>query len=81
MKIEEVKKVIAQKTLVTYDNTDYTVTACILRLKGREWNYALELKDLKANSVRIVNMDKVKIADLTFLSKNSPFFYKWEMNC
>ncbi len=42
---------------------------------------ALELKDLKANSVRIVNMDKVKIADLTFLSKNSPIFYKWEMNC
>ena len=36
MKIEEVKKTIAQKTLVTYDNTDYTVTACILRLKGRE---------------------------------------------
>ena len=24
-----------------------------------------ELKDLKANSVRIVNMDKVKIADLS----------------
>ena len=46
MKIEEVKKTIAQKTLVTYDNTDYTVTACIL----------------------------------TFLSKNSPIFYKWEMN-
>jgi hypothetical protein len=31
----------------------------------KEWNYALELKDLKANSVRIVNMDKVKIADLS----------------
>ena len=26
---------------------------------------SLELKDLKANSVRIVNMDKVKIADLS----------------
>jgi len=65
MKIEEVKKVIAHRTLVTYDNTDYTVTACILRLKGREWKHTLELKDLKANSVRIVNMDKVKIADLS----------------
>lgn len=61
MKIEEVKKTIAQKTLVTYDNTDYTVTACILRLKGREWNYTLELKDLKANSVRIVPMEQTAI--------------------
>lgn len=48
MKIEEVKKVIAHRTLVTYDNTDYTVTACILRLKEgkiKEYNSKMEEKE------------------------------------
>ena len=63
MKIEEVKKTIAQKTLVTYDNTDYTVTAYILRIIKGKWQHTLELKDLKANSMRIVPMEKVEVKE------------------
>jgi len=62
MDIKDVKRVIANKTIAQYDNTDYIVTACILRLKGREWQYTLELKDLQAkNSVVIVNMESVEV--------------------
>jgi len=64
MDIKDVKRVIANKTIVQYDNTDYIVTACILRLKGREWQYTLELKDLKAKaSVLIVNMESVEVKE------------------
>lgn len=51
MKIEEVKKVIAYKKLVTFQGMTFTVNAVTLRLKDREWYYVLELQDLKANSV------------------------------
>jgi hypothetical protein len=61
MDVKEVKEVIASRKLVTYDNTDYIVTAYILRLIDRKWQHTLELKDLKANSVRIVLMEKVEV--------------------
>jgi len=61
MDIKDVKRAITDKKIVKYDNANYIVTACILRLKGDKWQYTLELKDLKANnSVRIVNMEKVE---------------------
>jgi len=63
MDVKEVKEVIASKKLITYDNVDYTVTAYVLRLIDRKWQHTLELKDLKANSVRIVPMEKVEVRD------------------
>jgi len=61
MDIKDVKRAIADRKIVQYNNADYIVTACILRLKGREWQYTLELKDLKANnSVVIVEIEKVE---------------------
>lgn len=63
MDIKEVKEVIAKRKLVTYDSTDYTVTAYILRLINGKWQHTLELKDLKANSVRIVPMEKAEVKE------------------
>lgn len=63
MDIKEVKEVIASKKLVTYDGTNYTVTAYILRLINGKWSHILELKDLKANSVRIVLMERVEVEE------------------
>lgn len=60
MDIKEVKEVIAKRKLVTYDGTNYTVTAYILRFKSK-WQHTLELKDLKTNSVRIVPIEKVEV--------------------
>ncbi len=61
MDVKAVKEVISNKKLVTYDNSNYTVTAYILRFNGKAWQHTLELKDLKANSVRIVLMAKVEV--------------------
>ena len=64
MDIKQAKPVMARKTKVTFDGTDYIVTACILRLKGKEWYYQLELKELKAkNSVIIADMERVEVED------------------
>jgi len=61
MDIKDVKRAITDKKIVQYDNANYIVTACILRLRGREWQYTLELQDLKANnSVVIVEIEKVE---------------------
>lgn len=61
MQLADVKTAIAKKTIVTYDGIDYTVTAVIMRIHHKEmkWYYQLELKDLKANSVSIADMEKV----------------------
>lgn len=63
MKIEEVKKVIAYKKLVTYKDMTFTVNAVTLRLKDREWYYVLELQDLKANSVINALMKDVEVKE------------------
>lgn len=63
MDIKEVKEVISNKKLVTYDNSDYTATAYILRLIDGKWQHTLELKDIKANSVRIVPIGKVEVEE------------------
>ena len=61
MDIKDVKRAITDKKIVQYDNADYIVTACVLRLKGRVWQYTLELKDLKANnSVVVVEIERVE---------------------
>jgi len=60
MKIEEVKKLIANKKLVSYKDKQYTVNAVILRMINRNWVYSLELQDLKINSVVIALMEKVE---------------------
>lgn len=60
MEISEVKQALISKKLVKYDDSDYTVTAYMLRFDGKNMKHLLELKDLKAkNSVRIVEMAKV----------------------
>lgn len=61
MDVKAVKEVISNKKLVTYDNANYTVTAYILRLIDGKWQHTLELKDLKAKSVRIVPIGKVEV--------------------
>ena len=63
MKIEEVKKVIAYKTLVSYKGISYTVNAVSLRIKDKEFFYTLELQDLKANSVMNAFMKDVEVKD------------------
>ena len=60
MDIKEVKEAITKGKLVTYDDSNYIVTAYILRFNGK-WQHLLELKDLKANSVRIVPIEKVEV--------------------
>ena len=60
MDIKTVKEAITKGKLVTYDDSNYIVTAYILRFNGK-WQHLLELKDLKANSVRIVPMEKVEV--------------------
>lgn len=62
MDISEVKKAIANKTIVNFLDSDYIVTACIMRLRDDKWQYTLELKDLNANnSVVVVEIEKVNI--------------------
>lgn len=63
MKIEDVKKVIAYKKLVTFKDITFTVNSCTLRLKDREWYYTLELQDLKANSVVNALMENVEVKE------------------
>ena len=60
MDIKEVKEAITKGKLVAYDDSNYIVTAYILRFNNG-WQHLLELKDLKANSVRIVPMEKVEV--------------------
>jgi len=61
MDIKDVKRAITDRKIVQYDNADYIITACILRLKGSTWQYTLELKDLKANnSVVVVEIERVE---------------------
>jgi hypothetical protein len=62
MELKDVKQAITSKTIVKYDNTNYKITAYILRLNGREWQHLVELKDLKAkSSVRIVKIKDVEV--------------------
>jgi len=60
MQIAEVKKHMASKTKVKYAGGDYIITACIMRIRGGNWYYQLELKDVKANGVIITNMEVVE---------------------
>ena len=62
MDIKEVKEAISKGKLVTYDDSSYIVTAYILRFNGK-WQHLLELKDLKANSVRIVPIERVEVKE------------------
>lgn len=60
MELAEVKQALISKQLVKYDDSDYMVTAYILRFDGKSMKHLLEIKDMKAkNSVRIVEMEKV----------------------
>lgn len=61
MQLADVKTAIAKRTVVTYDGIDYTISAVIMRIHHKEmkWYYQLELRDLKANSVVIADMEKV----------------------
>lgn len=64
MELKDVKQAIANGTIVKYDNTNYKITAYILRLNGREWQHLLELKDLKTkSSVVIVKIKDVEVED------------------
>ena len=60
MDIKTVKEALSKRKSVTYDDSSYIVTAYILRFNNG-WQHLLELKDLKANSVRIVPMEKVEV--------------------
>ena len=54
MEVKDVKQAIANGTIVRWDNTNYKLTAYILRLNGREWQHLVELKDLKAKSSVVI---------------------------
>ena len=53
---------MTKKTHVRHRGIDYYITGCIMRLNGAEWKYAIELHDLKANSVTIADIKDVEAA-------------------
>ncbi|NLT48400.1 MAG: hypothetical protein GXX92_08295 [Clostridiales bacterium] len=57
--LSAVKRSMADGTTVTYNGTKYKPTACILRYVNVKWLYSVELRDLLANSVMIVEIDKI----------------------
>jgi len=59
MDIRIAKRIIGAK--VKYDKHEYILNACILRRRENgQYYYQAELKELKANCVLIVSLDKVE---------------------
>lgn len=59
MDIRIAKRIINEK--VKYDDHIYILNACILRrMKNGQYYYQAELKELKANCVLIVPLEKVE---------------------
>ncbi len=50
---------ISNNQKVSYNNKNYIPVAYTLRLKDNTWLHQVELKDLKANSIIIVDLGKV----------------------
>ena len=63
MELKELKPAIARHLLAECDGVRYTVNAGIIRVKENKWQYYAELKDLKANSVTIAEIEKVRLID------------------
>ena len=51
---------IDNKTNVIYDGTEYLPQAYILRKVKNVWMHSAELKDLKANSILTVPMERIE---------------------
>lgn len=61
MELKQAKLAMLRKTIVTHNGIDYTVSACILRVRDKAPYYQLELSELLARSVTIADMDRVEI--------------------
>ena len=62
MKLEDVSTAIEQNALVECSFGKYRLTGIVTRFnKKNGWNYTLELKDLKANSLVYAPLEDVKI--------------------
>lgn len=62
MELSEVKKCMKYKKKVRYEDKEYYVSAVTMRLIDN-WYYQLELHKFDKNSVIIVAMDKVEMAE------------------
>lgn len=63
MQLNEVKTAMADKTKIVYENGEYYVSGCILRIYRNAWHYQLELHSLTANSIVVVDMAKVELGN------------------
>lgn len=62
MELSEVKKCMKHRKKVRYEDKEYYVSAVTMRLTDN-WYYQLELHKFDKNSVIIVAMDKVEMAE------------------
>lgn len=62
MELSEVKKCMKYRKKVRYEDKEYYVSAVTMRLTDN-WYYQLELHKFDKNSVIIVAMDKVEMAE------------------
>ena len=62
MELTEVKKHMKYRTPVLYEDKQYYISAVTMRLTDN-WYYQLELHKFDRNSVIIVAMDKVEMAE------------------
>lgn len=65
MKLEDVNDAIVGEKTVIHEHNGYSIpyriTGVITRYDKRKgWWYALELRDLKANSITVANIEEVK---------------------
>ena len=60
MKIEDVSEHMEKKTVIVHSGCRYYISGVISRIKKGKWFYEIELHDLKANSVTVVNLEDIK---------------------
>ena len=59
MQLSDVKTYMASKQHVTYDGNEYYISAVTMRIFRGKWLYELELHDLNAKSVTVIDIDKL----------------------
>lgn len=61
MQLSEVKRAMAEKTKIIYEDGEYYVSACIMRIYRNAWYYQIELHSFITSSIVIVDMEKTKL--------------------
>ncbi len=68
MKLEDVNKAMVENKTVIHEHNGYSstykISGVITRYDNKKgWWYALELRDLKADSITVADIGKVRVAD------------------